>query len=80
MGSPAKVSTKTLTHEQTAVIWMVVNSSTFLPSIVFANKKDDEDILSTSLDLSLNLNYLSIFFELPNTFIFRYIQNKWVGD
>lgn len=34
---------------------MAVNSLTFLPAVALPNKKDDEDILSPSLGLSLDL-------------------------
>lgn len=35
---------------------MAVNSFTSLPTLVLPNKKDEEDILSPSLGLSLDLN------------------------
>ncbi|WP_427847198.1 hypothetical protein [Peptoniphilus sp. SGI.035] len=44
---------------------MAVNSFTFLPAVVLPNKKDDEDILSPSLGLSLDLNIKFKMFILP---------------
>ncbi|MFR2716936.1 MAG: hypothetical protein ACLTA5_06485 [Anaerococcus obesiensis] len=44
---------------------MAVNSLTFLPAVVLPNKKDDEDILSPSLGLSLDLNIKFKMFILP---------------
>lgn len=44
---------------------MAVNSLTFLPAVVLPNKKDDEDILSPSFSLSLDLNTLFKMFILP---------------
>jgi len=44
---------------------MAVNSLTFLPAGVLPNKKDDEDILSPSLGLSLDLNIKFKMFIVP---------------